>query len=144
MNFGSKFVYVSKAAPQAAVGGGGAPAGAAAEAEEEAMDTNVLAVKFDVLQTPAHMQTGDVSRCKNGDCKAVLSHISKLTAGPPGNAAMKVRICRKNDLVYFLIRCSLFRKSVILSSLFSTELDLRVLWDGAVGRVRRRTAAERE
>ena len=98
MNFGSKFVYVKRAlSPSASSTRPLTPAASkeppsafrAAAAETETVDTNLLAVKFDVLQTPAQMHTGDVIRCTNSDCKAVLSTISKLTAAEK-NPALKV------------------------------------------------------
>ena len=45
---------------------------------DEEVDTNVLAVKFDVLQRPAHMHTGDPIFCKNDACRAVFSKTSVL------------------------------------------------------------------
>ena len=41
-------------------------------------DTNVLAIKFDMLQNVANMQTGAPIRCSNPVCAAVLSHLSVL------------------------------------------------------------------
>ena len=51
--------------------------------DQPEVDTNVLAVKFDVLQQPAHMHTGDPIRCSNKQCQAILSHISMLASVQP-------------------------------------------------------------
>ena len=41
-------------------------------------DTNVLSVTFDNLGSLADVHTGDMLRCKNIQCTATLSHISKV------------------------------------------------------------------
>lgn len=69
-------VYIQPQAPAGAaltVADGAAAAFAAGDA-----DTNVLAIKFDMLQTAANMQTGAPIRCSNTACSAVLSHLSLL------------------------------------------------------------------
>ncbi len=96
MNFGSKFVYVGRVPPPsaraAATGWSAASTSTAAVPRTASVDTNLLAVKFDVLQTPAQMHTGDVIKCTNNSCRAALSHISKLSAADHLNLALKVQI----------------------------------------------------
>ena len=43
------------------------------------VDTNILALRFDTLGGRASIHTGDVVVCKNDECAAVLSHLSKVT-----------------------------------------------------------------
>lgn len=65
------------------------------------VDTNVMAVKFDVLQEPAHMQTGDAVRCPNSDCMAILSHLSRINDDPnnPNNKLWQCEFCGKEHSV---------------------------------------------
>ncbi|XP_063403864.1 uncharacterized protein LOC134687468 isoform X2 [Mytilus trossulus] len=44
---------------------------------ERRADTNVVCINFSKLIAPGHMFTGDPVYCK--DCKAILSHVSKVT-----------------------------------------------------------------
>ncbi|XP_076077752.1 circularly permutated Ras protein 1-like [Mytilus galloprovincialis] len=44
---------------------------------ERRADTNVVSINFSKLIAPGHMFTGDPSYCQ--DCKAILSHVSKIT-----------------------------------------------------------------
>ncbi|VDI13939.1 Hypothetical predicted protein [Mytilus galloprovincialis] len=45
--------------------------------KEKRADTNVVCINFSKLVSPSHMFTGDPVYCK--DCKAILSHISKVS-----------------------------------------------------------------
>ena len=78
MNFGAKLVLIERVFP--ASSSASSTAAAASRAAAESVDTNLLAVKFDVQKTPAQMHTGEVIRCINNDCRAALSHISILDA----------------------------------------------------------------
>ncbi|CAC5385248.1 unnamed protein product [Mytilus coruscus] len=44
---------------------------------ERRADTNVVSINFSKLIAPGHMFTGDPAYCQ--DCKAILSHVSKIT-----------------------------------------------------------------
>jgi hypothetical protein len=44
---------------------------------ERRADTNVVSIDFSKLIAPSHMFTGDPVYCQQ--CKAILSHISKIT-----------------------------------------------------------------
>ena len=74
MNWGSSVVYFQEEthAERSATEADG-PVAAHIDA-----DTNVLAIKFDMLQNAANMQTGAPIRCSNPVCAAVLSHLSVL------------------------------------------------------------------
>ena len=82
MNWGSSVVYfqdeadAARKAPVAVHASKSAICRAAAEDGDA--DTNVLAIKFDLLQNTANMQTGAPIRCSNPVCGAVLSHLSVL------------------------------------------------------------------
>ena len=86
MNFGSKFVFLER------VSAASSSAAATSRAVAESFGTNVLTVKFDVQKTPAQMHTGDVIRCISCDCRAALSHISKLTPADELNPSLKVHM----------------------------------------------------
>ncbi|CAG2205371.1 unnamed protein product [Mytilus edulis] len=54
-----------------------APAPTVSGKKEKRADTNVVCINFSKLVSPSHMFTGDPVYCK--DCKAILSHISKVS-----------------------------------------------------------------
>ena len=74
MNWGSVMVYLQD---EAHVERSATVADGAVAAHVDA-DTNVLAIKFDMLHNAANMQTGAPIRCSNPVCAAVLSHLSVL------------------------------------------------------------------
>ena len=102
MHFGSNFVYVHD--PPAAEPNNvdaqtncnapstSNPTQQCATSSDGWVDPNVLAVKFDVLEQPAHFHTGDPIRCSNADCNAVLSHLSHITCAPDKDSRFKVRL----------------------------------------------------
>ena len=104
MNWGSSVVYFqdeADAARRATVAGGFAAAHGEA-------DTNVLAIKFDMLQNTANMQTGAPIRCSNPVCGAVLSHLSVLqpvAADDPLHKASLETLSFSSPLSY---ACSLY------------------------------------
>jgi len=49
------------------------------EKSDHPIDTNVLAVKFNLLSQPGHLHTGDAIVCCNEKCTAVLNHYSRLS-----------------------------------------------------------------
>ncbi|KAK6171248.1 hypothetical protein SNE40_019476 [Patella caerulea] len=52
-------------------------------------DTNVVSVTLNTLKDPSNMHAGDAVKCGGTGCKAIMSHLSKLTAGVSG----KVWVC---------------------------------------------------
>lgn len=50
-------------------------------------DTNVISLQFNRLQEKVNVHTGDPIVCKNSDCAAVLSHLSRIS----GEGESKVR-----------------------------------------------------
>ncbi|XP_050393119.1 circularly permutated Ras protein 1 [Patella vulgata] len=52
-------------------------------------DTNVVSVTLNTLKDPSNMHAGDAVKCGGTGCKAIMSHLSKLTAGMSG----KVWVC---------------------------------------------------
>ena len=74
MNWGSKVVYIGDETDTAQR----AEAFDVFAQAQRGADTNVLAIKFDMLLNTANMQTGSPIRCSNSACAAVLSHLSSL------------------------------------------------------------------
>ncbi|KAK6171244.1 hypothetical protein SNE40_019473 [Patella caerulea] len=52
-------------------------------------DTNVVSVTLNTLKDPSNMHAGDAVKCGGTGCKAIMSYLSKLTAGMSG----KVWVC---------------------------------------------------
>ena len=42
-------------------------------------DTNVISLQFSRLQEKVNVHTGDPVVCKNSDCTAILSHLSRIS-----------------------------------------------------------------
>lgn len=74
MNWGSSVVFIGDEPDSTSR----ADAFVGLEQTHGGADTNVLAIKFDMLQNTANMQTGAPIRCLNTACAAVLSHLSLL------------------------------------------------------------------
>ncbi|KAK6171246.1 hypothetical protein SNE40_019475 [Patella caerulea] len=52
-------------------------------------DTNVVSVTLNTLKDPSNMHAGEAVKCGGTGCKAIMSHLSKLSAGMSG----KVWVC---------------------------------------------------
>ncbi len=87
LSFGSKFVLLNKDSQCAHEGNASSPR---AEQSKEYMDTNIMAIKFEGLDSPARLDANSIIRCKYNDCKAIFSHISKATASSQGSGNFKV------------------------------------------------------
>lgn len=100
MNWGSEFIYFRDGPADFAAPPGQHGARA---------DTNVLAIKFDMLLNPSDMQTGAPIRCTNTACNAVLSHLSVIAPVAPDDPLKKVCFKKISTLVFSTFSLGVFR-----------------------------------
>lgn len=69
------------------------------EKSDHPIETNVLAVKFNLLSQPGHLHTGDAIVCCNEKCTVVLNHYSKLSE----EVGKKEKVCVKKLSLFVTI-----------------------------------------